>query len=103
MVAATTPSSRVERSLTPREGGLNVRNVADEIASTTKIKGFYRVKLGARTFLVFPSHIFIFNFAHFVVRSDAIAKSYGFFFDYDGKYMSEELLQKNFPSGTSVS
>lgn len=65
MMAATTSSSRVERSLTPREGGLNVRNVADEIASTTKTKGFHRVKLGARTFLVPSSYIFIFNSAHF--------------------------------------
>lgn len=65
MMAATTSSSRVERSLTPREGGLNVRNVADEIASTTKTKGFHRVKLGARTFLVSLLHISIFNSAHF--------------------------------------
>lgn len=65
MMAATTSSSRVERSLTPREGGLNVRNVADEIASATKTKGFHRVKLGARAFLVSLLHIFIFNSAHF--------------------------------------
>lgn len=65
MMVATTSSSRVERSLTPREGGLNVRNVADEIASTTKTKGFHRVKLGSRTFLVPSSHIFIFNSTHF--------------------------------------
>lgn len=105
MMAATTSSSRVERSLTPREGGLNVRNVADEIASTTKTKGFHRVKLGARTFLVPSSYIFIFNSAHFCRAqwSTQLQQVTDFFFDYDGKYMLEELLQKNFLSGTSVS
>lgn len=102
MMAATTSSSRVERSLTPRKGGLNVRNVADEIASTTKTKGFHRVKLGARTFLVSLSHIFIFNSAHFY-RTQWSTQLQQVMDFYDGKYTSEELLQKNIPSGTSVS